>query len=380
MVIAHAGPSNLRIPASRGGAIERRMLALALAQSKALGHKVILYSVGERNEVSQYRGIEIRYLKPSGRPGGRRAWFSWEVAKDIARSNPAVVHLHGRAEVAWLLRKMGVKRPIALACDNHLEPLAGNAILAPLSRAVWARFLRVENCSICPVSEYCRSCWSNYWEIPAGDMNVVPNGVDLEHFSPASDGLEWRKKLGMREHVIGLYVGRICTQKGSDLLIDAFRNLSKRVPNAALVMAGPPGQFGKSGSNPILEELQKIGGTYLPPVADDELPSLFRAADFLLMPTRELEMFGMAAVEAQACGTPVLASDHGGLKETVPDAAGIRFVPSDRQDLENKWTRLIREGDLRRTLAKGAREHARNYGWNEVARQYQNVYAELLSN
>jgi len=129
----------------------------------------------------------------------------------------------------------------------------------------------------------------------------------------------------------------------------------------------------------MLEELQRIGGIYVPPVADKDLPSLFSAADFLLMPTRELEMFGMAAVEAQACGIPVLASDHGGLKETVPDGAGIRFLPSDRQDLEEKWARLAMDQDLRRTLAKGARENARSYGWNEVARQYQEVYAELAN-
>jgi glycosyltransferase involved in cell wall biosynthesis len=380
MVIAHAGPSNLTIPASRGGAIERRMLALAVAQVQAYGQKVILYSVGEHTSVAEHEGVEIRYLKPSGRPGGRRAWFSWEVAKDIARVNPSIVHLHGRAEVAWLLRKMGVKSPIALACDNHLEPLARHALVAPLSRAAWSRFLRVEKCGICPVSEYCRSCWSTYWQIPVGQMRVVPNGVDLAHFSPSQGGgLEWRQRLGVREQIVALYVGRICTQKGSDLLIDAYRNLSGRIRNVALVMVGPPGQFGRSSPDPMLEELRRIGGIYVPPVSDQDLPSLYCAADFLVMPTRELEMFGMAAVEAQACGIPVLASDHGGLKETVPDGAGIRFLPNDRQDLEEKWARLAMDQELRRTLSKGARENARSYGWNEVARQYQEVYAELAS-
>ena len=73
------------------------------------------------------------------------------------------------------------------------------------------------------------------------------------------------------------------------------------------------------------------------------MPGIYNACDIFAMPTRELEMFGMAAVEAQACGKPVIASDHGGLRETVPDTAGSRFRTGDAADLAAHLEALLEQ-------------------------------------
>jgi glycosyltransferase involved in cell wall biosynthesis len=107
------------------------------------------------------------------------------------------------------------------------------------------------------------------------------------------------------------------------------------------------------------------------------MPGIYNACDIFVMPTRELEMFGMAAVEAQACGRPVVASNHGGLRETVPETAGVRFRTGDAADLAAHLEALLDNPDLLGTLAAGARENAERYDWPRIAQRCQEVYAAL---
>ena len=140
-----------------------------------------------------------------------------------------------------------------------------------------------------------------------------------------------------------LYVGRLCAQKGTDLLLAAYRMLPRP---AALVVAGPCEQFGQTRLSPLASQVRESGGIYLPPLDDADMPGIYNACDIFVMPTRELEMFGMAAVEAQACGKPVVASDHGGLRETVPDTAGVRFRTGDAADLAAHLETFLDRPDL----------------------------------
>jgi len=375
--IVHIGPSNLVMPARRGGAIERRMIELAQAQARLTGGRIVVYSIGEKTCESSFEGVEIRYIHVGRSQLGRRFTFPWIVAEDVKRYRPSVIHLHGRAELMWLLRQQGIDAPIVLSCDNHLEPLARFSLIAPLTRSVWSRFLEADG-TLCPVSEYCREIWKRYWRIPAARLQVIPNGVDLGHFSPRPAERDlWRERLGVGGKIVALYVGRICEQKGSDLLIAAYRRVKQRRADIALVAVGPARQFGNLGGDRLIDALRAAGGIYLPPVTDEELPGVYNAADVLVMPTRELEMFGMAAVEAQACGVPVLASDHGGLRETVPDTAGLRFRNGDVADLERQLERMVADPELRVALSGGALPSAARYGWTEVVEQCERLYSRL---
>jgi len=107
------------------------------------------------------------------------------------------------------------------------------------------------------------------------------------------------------------------------------------------------------------------------------MPGIYNACDVFAMPTRELEMFGMAAVEAQACGKPVVASDHGGLRETVPDTAGTRFRTGDAADLAAHLEALLGNPGLQGTLRAGALENAARYDWPRIVQRCHEVYATL---
>jgi D-inositol-3-phosphate glycosyltransferase len=107
------------------------------------------------------------------------------------------------------------------------------------------------------------------------------------------------------------------------------------------------------------------------------MPGIYNACDIFAMPTRELEMFGMAAVEAQACGKPVVASDHGGLRETVPESAGARFRTGDYADLAAHLEQFLDNPDSLAALGTGALENAARYDWTRIAQRCQEVYAGL---
>jgi D-inositol-3-phosphate glycosyltransferase len=121
------------------------------------------------------------------------------------------------------------------------------------------------------------------------------------------------------------------------------------------------------------------GATYLGPVHEDRLVGLLNLADVFVMPTRELEMFGMAAAEAQACGTPVIASDHGGLKEVVLDGTGLRFLPGDSASLSRALVEILTNDELRAGLGRGARENAQRFSWDRIAADFEAIYADRVT-
>jgi glycosyltransferase involved in cell wall biosynthesis len=365
-VIVHVGPSHLPLPAVLGGAVERRMLELAVAQARA-GARVIVYSGGSKTGWREYRGVSIRYLS------GSRPEFAVRFVQDVVRRTPRIIHVHNRAEIAWLAKTAGLG-PTVLSCDYQFEPWRRFAILRPASKALWRRCLTA--CGrIAPVSNYCREVYQAYWHLPDDKFALIPNGVDWARFHPdAALRAAWRARLGIDTRPVILYAGRLCAQKGTDLLIAAYRMLKRP---AALVVAGPCERFGQTRIDPLAKQVQEAGGIYLSPLDDAEMPGIYNACDIFAMPTRELEMFGMAAVEAQACGKPVVASDHGGLRETVPETAGVRFRIGDAAALAASLESLLDNPDLLHALGAGARQNASRYDWPRIVQRCQEVYATL---
>src|SRR5439155_16616195 len=158
-------------------------------------------------------------------------------------------------------------------------------------------------------------------------VTVIPLGVDLERFRPM-DQEAARAELGLKDERIILFVGRIEPLKGVDILINAAAILDSDVDCSVLIVGGDESSASR------IEELQGLARdlgidhrvAFVGAVDHDSLPLFYNAADICVVPSH-YESFGLVAVEAMACGVPVIASRVGGLMGTVKDGETGYLVP-----------------------------------------------------
>ena len=207
-------------------------------------------------------------------------------------------------------------------------------------------------------------------------VDVVHPGVDLDVFSPhptTRDRGSVRVEAGIgHEEFVLLFVGRIQPLKAPDLLIRALASLRTDRPDLpvrAVVCGGPSG----SGLDrpTALEDLARDLGvldkvSFLTPTSREHLADLFRAADLTVVPSYS-ESFGLVAVESQACGTPVVAANVGGLRTAVADqVSGVLVEGHNPDDYARVMARLADDRIRLRELSHGAVAHASTFGWQHT--------------
>jgi len=207
-------------------------------------------------------------------------------------------------------------------------------------------------------------------------VSQVPLGVDLERYSPAlrAQRDEVRRRHGLPSGPIAGFVGRFGKEKELDVLVAAWPQVHRRT-GAMLVLVG-------DGPQRAALEAQAGGASwlrFLPFMRDrDALASLLAAFDIVVAPGSS-ETFGLAPLEAMACGTPVLSADRGGMAEQIEAAgAGERFVSGNSGSLAESAIRLL-ESDLA-THGRRGRAHAEaNNDWNSVFDRIFAVYASVAA-
>ena len=217
---------------------------------------------------------------------------------------------------------------------------------------------------------------------------VVPPGVDLSTYKINGGKKSSRKKLNIREDALMLaFVGRIQPHKGPEVLIRAVAEMLKHTPvlRAILKTVIMGGASGNGSQEPErLKALTQFLGVddvieFMPPVPRDELPDWYRASDLVCVPSYS-ESFGLVALEAQACGTPVVATAVGGLRTAVADGISGSLVDGhDPRAWSAVISRLLLEPERRLLLSMGAVEHASHFGWDVTARGLLDVYDRVLS-
>ncbi|GGS07958.1 D-inositol-3-phosphate glycosyltransferase [Micromonospora fulviviridis] len=222
---------------------------------------------------------------------------------------------------------------------------------------------------------------------------VVEPGVDLDRFRPAPGDrdaavLAARRRLGLpTSGYVVAFVGRIQPLKAPDVLIRAVAALREREPALAdevtVVICGGPSGSGLDRPTALIELAGSLGVAdrvrFLPPQTGDDLPALYRAADLVAVPSYN-ESFGLVALEAQACGTPVLAAAVGGLVTAVRDGiSGVLIDGHDPVDWARALAHLLPERLRRAALGRGAERHARAFSWHRTASGLLAVYGEAIA-
>lgn len=226
---------------------------------------------------------------------------------------------------------------------------------------------------------------ARHYDAAPGKVAVVHPGVNLDRFRPDAGGRSAaRARLGLpQDAVIPLFAGRIQPLKAPDVLVRAVAVLLERDPalRERLVVPIVGGPSGSGLAKP--EALHKLAARlgvcdvirFQPPVDQARLADWYRAATVLVMPSYS-ESFGLVAIEAQACGTPVVAAAVGGLPVAVADGRTGFLVPGhDPRDYADALRRFVDHPHLADDLGAAAARHARGFGWGAAAADTAEVYA-----
>jgi D-inositol-3-phosphate glycosyltransferase len=326
---------------------------------------------------------------------GQLCHFTFEVLRAEAAYAPGrydVVHGH-----YWLSGQVGavakerwgvpfVQSMHTLARVKNAALAAGDAAEPPLRLRGEAEVIAAADRLVANTEDEARQLTGLYDAAPSR-VRVINPGVDLTVFRPGSQQ-DARRQLGLPpDAVVLVFAGRVQPLKAPHVVLHAAAKLLRDDPSLAgrlrVAFVGGPSGTGRADPDGLSELAAALGISGIirlePPCPQPELAQWYRAATVVMVPSRS-ESFGLVAVEAQACGTPVVAAAVGGLRTAVAD--GVSGVLVDSWD-PGSYARVVadlvsRPAALAR-LSRGAREHASGFGWSVTVDGLLNLYAGVMS-
>ncbi|MGH9045104.1 MAG: glycosyltransferase [Acidimicrobiales bacterium] len=215
-------------------------------------------------------------------------------------------------------------------------------------------------------------------------VRIVPLGVDHAFFSPG-DRTQARRAVGLGSGPLLLFVGRIQPLKGADVAVRVLGELAKdrRSDATLVVVGGPSGPQGHASYEELTDLAAKLGVAerlrLIAPLPHEVVSTYFRAADVCLVPSRS-ESFGLVALEAAACGTPVVASAVGGLTTLIDHGStGFLVEGRDPSAFASYVCKLLDDPALARQMSEQAAFAALGYSWRDAAQRFQVLHDELAA-
>jgi phosphatidylinositol alpha-mannosyltransferase len=208
-----------------------------------------------------------------------------------------------------------------------------------------------------------------------GYYNIIPNGIDLERFSPDVPPLD-RFNDGK---INILFVGRLEKRKGLGYLLKAYQQVKREFPASRLVIVGPGTRLRKKYERWIkrnhLEDIIFAGR-----ISQEELPRYYKTADIFCSPATGRESFGIVLLEAMAVGKPIVATGIEGYASVMTHGKeGLLVPPKDDKALAQALLSLMTDEPLRQQMATRGMLTAQQYSWERIARRVLDYYKRILS-
>lgn len=362
------------------GGVESHVEGLAQELARR-GHDVTVLTSAEpaapAREVSGGVAIERlpRLASPAGTP------LTPGMRRRIRALRPDLVHSHSPPPLtSWQAargaRDAGAPHVLTHHCDLDLPrwwgPFAVSLYEATLHRAA----LRSAAAVVATTRGYADTSRA-LWRVADNRVAVVPNMVDAARFTPDLGRAPARRRLGLAEGPLALFVGRLAHHKGIEQFIEAARH----TPHDATHLVA-----GEGPERPRLEALARRLGVatrvrFLGPVAAEDLPWWYAACDVAVLPSvTRLEAFGIAGLEAMAAGRAVVVSDIPGVREVVePGVTGLVAAPLDARALGEAIAELLRDPARARALGEQGRKRVEStFSTPRVVDRIEAVYARCL--
>lgn len=348
-----------QISQETGGGSARAAFELAEAQAK-YGHDVTIYTT-DYNAAGQKPPHNVRLVK------FHTVAFLFNcmpVAPGLltARYDFDIMHLHNYRTIVNLFAVCGPRPPFVLQAHGSCWPIVGRT--KPLHDLVWGRMMlrRAKRCiadADREIGQYVKEA------VPAMVTSLIPVGINLSDY----------KKLPARENngkKTVLFLGRLHEIKGPDLLVNAFKLIND--PDVVLQITGPDYGYEAearrlaSGMNGRVKFTGPLYGT-------DKVRAMVQA-DVFVMPSR-YEMWGIAFMEALACGAPVIMTDNCEAAKILPAECGVS-VPFDEDELATAISTMLENGftEKHRTYR---RKWVAQFDWQKIARRTIGLYAEVIN-
>lgn len=360
------------VPPLRGGAVERMWQGLAEEFARR-GHRVTFLSRSFSGLPIHEMTSGVRYIRRGGFQIGNR--LSANLLKDLVYTLRMIAYLP-RADIflvnsfwfPFLSRILDARRGIMVLDVNRYPK--GQFRYYP--KTVW----------YAAASSAIRDAIATESESAATRTRVVSNALDTLTFSPGTDSPAERG-------AVILYVGRVHPEKGVHLLIDAFRQVQTRHPDARLRIAGPvavaQGGGGGDYDRKLRREAEGLPVEFLGPVFDKkELAECYRSADVFCYPSlaERGEAFGVAPVEAMACGVVPVVSDLAVFKDFIRhEETGFVFDHRGEDPagaLAKTLSDILADPGLRSRVSAAALDESRQYSFESVAAQFLSYFEDLL--
>jgi len=283
----------------------------------------------------------------------------------LEQENFDIVHLHEPLGSTLPLTALRVSHSVNVGTFHafHGEP-RGYRIMRPFVMR-WFEKLDGKIAVSKPAMEFISKCFPGHYDI-------IPNGIDLEHFSADVPPIErfCDGKLNI------LFVGRLEKRKGLRYLLAAYKQVKKEFPNSRLIVVGPGArrEYERMVRRANLEDVVFAGY-----VSDEELPRYYKTADLFCAPATGEESFGIVLLEAMAAAKPIVASHIEGYASVMSHGIeGLLVPPRDEQALATALIHLLGDKSLRQEMGARGRLNVEKYSWQNIARRVIDHYNSLL--
>ncbi|MDK2820740.1 MAG: hypothetical protein PWP31_705 [Clostridia bacterium] len=378
-------------PPKNVGGLARHVEDLAISLAAAR-HEVHVLTIGQSGGASERRenGVIVHRVEPY--PIHTPDFITWVLQLNARFIEQAVIimrkygpfhiiHAHDwLAAVTARALKHAYRLPL-VATIHATEAGRNSGLYNEMQRYInsveW--WLTYESWKVIVCSQHMRQEVQGLFQLPPDKINIIPNGVYTKKFRVTSVDPQVRKCFATSHEKIIFFVGRLVVEKGVQVLLEAMPEILEKCPEAKLVIAGKGPMEGqlknRAGELGIGHKVCFAGY-----IDDHTRNQLYRAASVAVFPSL-YEPFGIVALEAMAAGTPVVASETGGLAEIITHGIdGMRVFPGNVGSLADNILAVLHDESLAKKLRANAGKLVREeYDWTKIARKTSELYQEVYN-